>query len=119
MKWPWKKEERAEDVISQAETALLKALLGNTTVTKSEALSIPSVKSCITFIADTVSMIPIKLYRDNNGKAEEVKNDNRVFLLNDDTKDTLDAVQFWRAIITDYFLGKVAMLILIDVSMML
>lgn len=106
MKWPWKKEERAEDVISQAETALLKALLGNTTVTKSEALNIPSVKSCITFIADTVSMIPIKLYRDNNGKAEEVKNDNRVILLNDDTKDTLDAVQFWRAIITDYFLGK-------------
>lgn len=106
MKWPWKKEERAEDVISQSETALLKALLGNTTVTKSEALNIPSVKSCITFIADTVSMIPIKLYRDNNGKAEEVKNDNRVNLLNDDTKDTLDAVQFWRAIITDYFLGK-------------
>ncbi len=106
MKWPWKKEERAEDVISQAETALLKALLGNTTVTKTEALNIPSVKSCITFIADTVSMIPIKLYRDNNGKAEEVKNDNRVILLNDDTKDTLDAVQFWRAIITDYFLGK-------------
>ena len=106
MKWPWKKEERAEDVISQAETALLKALLGNTTVTKSEALNIPSVKSCITFIADTVSMIPIKLYRDNNGKTEEVKNDNRVNLLNDDTKDTLDAVQFWRAIITDYFLGK-------------
>jgi HK97 family phage portal protein len=106
LKWPWKKEERAEDVISQAETALLKALLGNTTVTKTEALNIPSVKSCITFIADTVSMIPIKLYRDNNGKAEEVKNDNRVILLNDDTKDTLDAVQFWRAIITDYFLGK-------------
>ncbi|HOA82068.1 MAG TPA: phage portal protein, partial [Defluviitaleaceae bacterium] len=106
MKWLWKKEERAEDVISQAETALLKALLGNTTVTKTEALNIPSVKSCITFIADTVSMIPIKLYRDNNGKAEEVKNDNRVLLLNDDTKDTLDAVQFWRAIITDYFLGK-------------
>jgi HK97 family phage portal protein len=106
LKWPWKKEERAEDVISQAETALLKALLGNTTVTKTEALNIPSVKSCITFIADTVSMIPIKLYRDNNGKAEEIKNDNRVILLNDDTKDTLDAVQFWRAIITDYFLGK-------------
>jgi len=106
LKWPWKKEERAEDVISQAETALLKALLGNTTVTKTEALNIPSVKSCITFIADTVSMIPIKLYRDNNGKAEEVKNDNRIILLNDDTKDTLDAVQFWRAIITDYFLGK-------------
>jgi len=27
-------------------------------------------------------------------------------LLNDDTGDTLDSVQFWRALITDYFLGK-------------
>lgn len=107
MKWPWQKEERAEQVVEpSADNVLLKALLGNTTITKEQALNIPSVQSCINFIADTVSMLPIKLYKDNNGKAEEVKDDVRVDLLNDDTKDTLDAVQFWRAIITDYFLGK-------------
>lgn len=107
MKWPWQKEERTEQVVEPStDDVLLKALLGNTTITKEQALNIPSVQSCINFVANTVSMLPIKLYKDNNGKAEEVKDDVRVDLLNDDTKDTLDAVQFWRAIITDYFLGK-------------
>jgi HK97 family phage portal protein len=51
-------------------------------------------------------MLPIKLYKQEDGKAVEVKNDIRTTLLNNETGDTLDAVQFWRAIIADYFLGK-------------
>ncbi len=102
-----KKEERADPVVEPSvDDVLLRALLGNTTVTKEQALNIPSVKSCINFIADTVSMLPVKLYKDNKGKAEENKDDIRVRLLNDETGDTLDAVQFWRALIADYFLGK-------------
>lgn len=110
MRWPWQKEERAFDTEGTSDNAtedvLLRALLGGSSITKKEALNIPSVKSCINFIADAVSMIPIKLYKENDGKADEVKNDNRVKLLNDDTGDTLDAVQFWRALIADYYLGK-------------
>ena len=110
MRWPWQKEERAFDTEGTSdnvtEDVLLRALLGGSSITKKEALKIPSVKSCINFISDTVSMIPIKLYKENDGKADEVKNDNRVKLLNDDTGDTLDAVQFWRALIADYYLGK-------------
>lgn len=107
LRWPWQKEERAlEDPKNTVDDVLLKALLGDIIVTKEEALNIPSVKSCVNFIADTVSMIPIKLYQATDGKADEIKNDNRVRLLNDDTGDTLNAVQFWRALITDYFLGK-------------
>lgn len=106
MRWPWQKEQRAEEITPEVSAALLQALLGGTTITKSEALNIPSVKSCIEFIANTVSMIPVKLYRDTGEKTEEVKDDVRVDLLNDDTRDTLDAVQFWRALVTDYFLGK-------------
>lgn len=102
-----KKEERADTTITPpVDDVLLKALLGTSTITKAEALNIPSLKSCINFIADTVSMLPIKLYKDEDGKAVEVKDDRRVKLLNDDTGDTLDAVQFWRALIADYFLGK-------------
>lgn len=107
MKWPWQKEEeRAEQPISNIDNVLLQALLGGSTISKEEALNIPSIKSCINFISDTVSMIPIKLYQAKGGKADEITDDNRVKLLNDDTKDTLDAVQFWRALIADYFLGK-------------
>ncbi|QUH21085.1 phage portal protein [Alkaliphilus sp. B6464] len=106
LRWPWQKEERAEETSSKVDDVLLKALLGGTIITKEQALNIPSVKSCINFIADTVSMLPIKLYKESDGKTEEIKEDIRIGLLNDDTKDTLDAVQFWRALITDYFLGK-------------
>ena len=34
-------------------------------------------------------MLPIKLYKENNGEVKEILNDDRVRLLNDDTGDTL------------------------------
>ena len=106
MGW-FKREKRAEELVTPpVDTVLLRALLGSSGITKAEALNILSVKSCINFIADTVAMLPIKLYREQEGKAIEVKDDDRVRILNDDTGDTLDAVQFWRAILADYFLGK-------------
>ena len=45
-------------------------------------------------------MLPIKLYSEERKEDEtsEIKDDIRVGLLNDDTGDTLDAVQFWRAL---------------------
>ncbi len=98
-------EERASGEV-EFEDSLLRALIGPTQVTKKEAIAIPAVQGCIKFAADTISMLPIKLYRDIEGKVEEVKDDIRVRLLNDDTGDTLDANQFWRALITDYYLGK-------------
>jgi HK97 family phage portal protein len=109
LRWPWqRKEDRAEEteVTPDIDDVLLMALLGRTTISRDEALNIPTVKSCINFIADTVSMIPIKLYKEKDGKADEISEDLRNKLLNDDPGDTLDAVQFWRALITDYFLGK-------------
>lgn len=101
-----KKEERADQITPVIDDPLLQALLGKATITKAEALNIPSLNGCISYIANTVSMLPIKLYREEDEKVSEIKDDARVRILNDDTGDTLDAVQFWKAIITDYFLGK-------------
>jgi HK97 family phage portal protein len=101
-----KTEIRADPGTVDADALLLSALLSSSTVTKAEALNIPSVQSCINFIADTVCMLPLKLYEENKGAIAEIKDDPRIRLLNDDTGDTLDAVQFWRAILRDYFLGK-------------
>lgn len=100
-----KKEERADDT-AEFKDGLLQAMVNSSTVTKAQVQNIPSVQSCINFIADTVAMLPIKLYREKDGKAEEIKGDKRIKLLNDDTGDTLDAVQFWRAMISDYYIGK-------------
>ena len=90
---------------------LLKALLGIGTASKETALEIPALAGCLEYITNTISMIPIKLYKeekqtDGERKVSEVPDDSRVKLLNDETGDTLDAVQFWKAIVTDYFLGK-------------
>lgn len=105
MAWFKKKEIRA-DTEPAVDDVLLKALLGRTNMTKSEVLNIPSVQGCIKFAADTVSMMPIKLYQKVDGKFKEITDDPRLKILNNETGDTLDAVQFWRAIIKDYFLGK-------------
>lgn len=96
-------EQRADTTV---DSVLLNALVGNSSVTKQTALNIPSLSGGIEYIANTISMLPIKLYKEKNGEVEEVKGDIRCILLNDDTGDTLDAVQFWKAIISDYFLGK-------------
>lgn len=85
---------------------LLQALLNNETISREKAMTLPAVSSAVNFITDTVAMIPIKLYKEENGKVEEVKDDSRVSLLNDDTKDTLDGFQFKKAIVEDYLMGK-------------
>lgn len=101
-----RREERADSGEVQMEDALLKALLGVGAVTKDTALQVPTVSGGVDLIANIVAGTPIKLFRDNGGKAEEVKKDRRLFLLNDETGDTLNASEFWKAITRDYYLGK-------------
>lgn len=102
--WPFtKKENRAEGATPDA---LIQALLQGTKATKDRALQIPTIAGAIDLIANVVASTPIRLYRDEGGKAVEVKNDRRVFLLNDETGDALNANEFWHAMIRDYYLGR-------------
>lgn len=105
-RWKWfrRTEDRAEEV--SYEDSLLQAILGTTGVTKSVALQIPTVAGAIEMIGNTVASTPIKLYEEKDGRAIEVKDDPRIRLLNDDTGDTLNAHDFWKAIVYDYYLGK-------------
>ncbi len=86
------------------EELLLSAGIGSKEVTKEQALNIPAVSACTSIISDTVASLPIYLYQEIDGKVEKVENDIRVSLLNDDTKDTLDAFQFKKALVEDYLL---------------
>ena len=86
---------------------LLKSILSENTIGKTEALNISAVARCVNLISDTVAMIPIKLYKEEmvNGKRKTVEiEDSRCDLFNLDTKDTLDGVQFKRALVRDYLL---------------
>ena len=103
-----KKPEIREDTLTADNIAdpLLSALIGRTSVDRSTVMNIPAVSSCINMIADTVSELRVKLYKREGDKIEEVTDDIRTFLLNEDTGDTLDAVQFKKAMITDMYLGR-------------
>lgn len=97
-------EHRADEMLTL--DTLLESLLKIGRISKKQALSIPSVQASIGIIANKISSLPIKLYRKENGEVTEVTDDIRVKLLNNDTGDTLTSVQFWKAIVEDYFLGK-------------
>lgn len=100
--------ELAQEKQSQSsEDALLVASLADDIMTREQAMNVPAFAACVNKITEAISTIPFKLYRtDADGRLEEIKDDRRVQLLNEDTGDTLDGVQFKRAIARDYLLGK-------------
>lgn len=102
----FRRENRTDEGTVTFEEGLLEALLGKTNITKDVALQIPSISGGIDLIANIIAGTPIKLFRDEGGKAIEVKDDYRIPLLNDETGDTLNANEFWRAMIRDYYVGK-------------
>lgn len=115
--WPFTKkseiradtEQWADVDTSSKEGQLLRAALnGDNVLTRDQALQIPAVAACVRIIADTVSMVPFKLYKidQDEVKLQEVPEDPRVALINQDPHDTLDAVQMKRALVRDYLLDK-------------
>ena len=104
----WGKEEvRAEGATDEkGNAALLRSLTNTQELTREDILAIPDVEFCMGLIAETIAGLPIKLYRKHEDELKEVEDDLRLYLLNYDTKDTLTATQFWRAMIEDYYLGR-------------
>ncbi len=110
----WKKKKveelRADATETSAErggeSVTLEQLLGGSETSRSLALQIPAVTSAVNKLANTVARLPIKLYSKSDGKPKEITDDRRPFLLNIDSGDTLDIVNFWRSVLEDYYLGK-------------
>lgn len=100
--WRKKKEVRTEEIT--LEDLLLQAKLGEDRVTKEMALNIPTLAGCLELVSNTIATLPIQLFKEENGKVTQVLDDNRVKLLNDDTRDTLDGFQFKKALVDDYLL---------------
>lgn len=104
-------EKRADSIIAAdtgtiVDDTLADLLRGaNAEITKEQALNIPAVASSLTFISNIVSSLPIRLYStDSTGQVKELKEDYRLRLLNAETGDLLDAVQFKKALIIDMLL---------------
>lgn len=106
MKLPRLFNRRKNEIkLDSVDDILLQALINSEEITREQAMTLPAVAKAVDFISGTIAMIPIKLYKENNNNVEEIE-DNRVNLLNDDTKDTLDGFQFKKALVEDYLMGK-------------
>lgn len=84
---------------------LLSAFLSGETLTKEKILTIPSVNGNVDLISKAIATMPVKLYRINSNGVEEVIDDIRTALLNNDTRDTLNAFELKSALIRDYFMS--------------
>ncbi len=108
--WPFTKKRAdpipAQKVDESTFDALLRAGLSDDYMTKEKAMNVPAFAACVNKISETVSTIPIRLYMHLDGEKVEAVEDPRVRLLNDDTGDTLNGVEFKRAMIRDYLIGK-------------
>ena len=108
MGWLKFRKRNIEEIKPNVDDVLLSAILDKETISCEQALNIPAVAQCVNLISETVSMIPIKLYREeiSNGKRKtvEIPDDVRCTLINEDTKDTFDGVQFKKALVRDYLL---------------
>ena len=98
-------QEQGSEFNEESLDPILRSCLMDTNMTREKAIQIPAVTGVIDEIAKTVANIPIKLYKKENGKIIELEGDRRVFLLNEETGDTLDAVQMKQAIVRDYYLS--------------
>lgn len=75
-------------------------------ITREQALEIPAVSAAVNFIAGTIASLPIKLYNSNDEvqTAAEITEDNRLYLLNEESGDTLNPTEIKRAVIRDMLL---------------
>ena len=100
----WYQWGRKQEVRQTLEEILINGYIPSDLITKDQAKNIPSLTACVDLIANTIASLPVCLYKQTGEKVEEMKDDPRLKLLNDETGDTLDAFCFKRALIEDYLL---------------
>lgn len=104
----WKRRKEERSILEQDETGLKDLLLAagliEDSITRIEALNIPTLAGCVELISSLVASIPIKLYKEENEEVTEIKDDIRLKLLNEETGDTLTSFEMKKALVTDYLL---------------
>lgn len=99
----------SETLSPDVDNALLKALVGNTTITAEEALNIPAVAASVEKISSIVASVPFRLYRESINEAgikktEEITSDPRAFKINTDTGDLLSGYDFKKALVESFLI---------------
>ena len=89
---------------STVSDVLLRALLSGETISRDKAMNIPAVASAVDLISSSIASMPVRLFKYKDDHVVEVTDDDRIAMLNGDTKDTLDGFQMKKALVIDYLL---------------
>lgn len=104
----WKRRKEERSILEEDEPGLRDLLLAagliEDSITRIEALNIPTLAGCVELISSLVASIPIKLYKEEDEEVTEVKDDIRIKLLNEETGDTLTSFEMKKALVIDYLL---------------
>lgn len=112
-----KKKNRTEEIRAAPESrqehwleadglleAFFKGLSQSRTVTREEAMGIPALAGCMEFICGLAASVPVKLYRAGPEEEQEVTDDPRTRILNEDTGDLLTGPEWKKAFFVDFLL---------------
>lgn len=83
---------------------LLRSLLAGEDISREKAMNIPAVASAVDLISSSIASMPVRLFKIKDNKVQEVMDDERVSMLNEDTRDTLDGFQMKKAMIIDFLM---------------
>lgn len=86
--------------------ASLQAALDPVRMDRAKAMGVPAFGASVETISSVVAMLPIRLYRRQNGKVDEIEGDRRVRLLNGDTGDLLRGPEMLKAFTSDFLCGR-------------
>lgn len=76
---------------------------GSTKITEEKAMEIPAVASSVNLISSAIAKLPIRLYDlDEEGDAIEIKDDDRLYLLNQEPNESQTASTLRKRLVTDY-----------------
>ncbi|TXR78315.1 phage portal protein [Bacillus sp. BF9-10] len=79
---------------------------GGMSVTEKQIMQIPTVEACVSLIVNTISSLPIDLYKENaNGSIKKItKKDKRLYILNRESDPNVSSNTFKKNMVKDYLL---------------
>ena len=69
------------------------------TISKEQAIGLPSVYANVELISNVISNLEVKLYKELEGSVEEVKGDRRIDLLNDSPNSLMSGDELKKAMV--------------------
>lgn len=114
-------EKRAENTsntttVETNQAFSLDSLLNPSAITEEKVMKIPTAKSCVDLITNTIASMPVYLYKEGKDGSIERVDDNRVNLLNHESNDYLNGYNLKKFMTKDFVLHGASYVSIIEAA---